>query len=260
MTYARLLLPVFLLLLGLSVQPAALGAPAAAPLPETLKPEGASRRDYSWQQRHRDVAALNAAEKPEYAFLGDSITHHWGGSPTLGCHNWSKESWEKLFEGHRVVNMGFGADTIDNAYYRIAHDELGGASPRVILVLLGTNNLGGRRHDTPRACADNMKALLALLRQKAPSSKILLLGILPRREPGMAEPVAETNRLYRKLADNKTIFFLDLTRVLALPAPSGKPPLADPALMLDVVHPNAAGYEALVPALQKALRKIDSRF
>lgn len=235
------------------------GAPAEG-LPPTLKPGAPAGRGYNWSQRHREAAAANAALHPDYAFLGDSITHHWGGEPALGCHNWAPESWKKLFEGHKVVNMGFGADTIDNAYFRIANDELGGTSPRVILVLLGTNNIGGRRHDTPEACAANMKALLSLLREKAPSSRILLLGILPRREPALAEPVARANRLYRKLADDKKIFFLDTTPALALPHKAAEPPLADPALMLDTVHPNARGYAALVPLLQKMLRRLDARY
>lgn len=252
-----LLLP--LCLLALLVGAESPGAPAPAPLPPTLKPEAPAHRGYNWQQRHLAAKEALATLHPDYAFLGDSITHHWGGEPSLGCQNWSSGSWKELFKGHTVVNMGFGADTIDNAYHRIADDELGGASPRVILVLLGTNNIGGRRHDTPEACAANMKALLSLLRRKAPSSKILLLGLLPRREASLAESVAATNKLYREMADDKTIFFLDLTPALALPGKRGAPPLADPALMLDSVHPNDRGYSALVPKLQKALQRIDSR-
>lgn len=44
--------------------------------------------------------------------------------------------------------MGFGFDYVDNAYYRIQQGELDGISPRVIILMIGTNNLGHRK-DTP---------------------------------------------------------------------------------------------------------------
>lgn len=125
----------------------------------------------------------NRSVNPEYAVFGDSITHRWGGEPSgdnraLGT---GKEAWKNLFSPHTVTNMGFGSDYVDNAYYRVQLGELDGISPRVIIVLLGTNNLGGRK-DTPQSCADNLKAFVSLVGRKCPASKILLLGILPRKE------------------------------------------------------------------------------
>lgn len=247
-------------LLLLAAAPSGFSAPAQEqPLPSTLSSTSQSRCPYDWQARHEAVKEYNAQHKPEYVVIGDSITHHWGGNPTLGSRKWNEPAWQRLFGNHAVTNMGFGFDYIDNAYYRLEQGELDGCKPRVIILLLGTNNIG-HRHDMPKACGQNMKALLALLRQKAPSSKILLLGVLPRREAKLAENIAATNKLYRDLADNKKIFFLDLTPALALPAASGTAPLADPAMMRDGVHLNARGYDAIVPMLKKTLKRIDPRF
>lgn len=246
------------LLLGTLSATGATPAPATH-LPDTLVPEPHQRDPYDWQARHKAVKEYNAAHRPEYVVIGDSITHHWGGEPSLGSRKRGQQSWEELFGRHAVTNMGFGFDYTDNAYYRIADGELAGASPRVIILLLGTNNIGHRR-DTPKACADNLKALVSLLRKKAPASKILILGILPRREAKLAEPIAAANKLYRQLADNKKVFFLDLSKALAQPGSPANAPVANPALLSDVVHPNAQGYEAIVPELKKALKRIDSRF
>ena len=152
-------------------------------LPPTLKPQVNPRAVYDWKKRHEAVMERNRTVKPEYVVFGDSITHRWGGEPSgdnraLGT---GKTAWDSLFSSHAVTNMGFGSDYVDNAYYRLQLGELDGISPRVIIVLLGTNNLGGRK-DAPRACADNLKAFVSLARRKCPSSKILLLGILPREE------------------------------------------------------------------------------
>ena len=92
--------------------------------------------------------------------IGDSITHHWGGEPSGDGKNTGAGSWEKLFRPHTATNMGFGFDYVDNAYYRVQNGELDGISPRVIIVLLGTNNLGHRK-DTPQACADNFSSSVA---------------------------------------------------------------------------------------------------
>ena len=141
------------------------------------------RDPYDWNARHEAVKKRNRTVKPEYVMIGDSITHHWGGEPSGDGKNTGAGSWEKLFRPHTATNMGFGFDYVDNAYYRVQNGELDGISPRVIIVLLGTNNLGHRK-DTPQACADNIRAFVRLVRRKCPSSKILLLGVLPRKEPG----------------------------------------------------------------------------
>ena len=127
----------------------AFSAPAAA-LPATLKPEPHQRDPYDWNARHEAVRKRNQSVKPEYVMIGDSITHHWGGEPSGDSRKAGEASWEQLFGSHAVTNMGFGFDYVDNAYYRVQNGELDGISPRVIIVLLGTNNLGHRK-DTPQA-------------------------------------------------------------------------------------------------------------
>ena len=232
----------------------AFSAPAAA-LPATLKPEPHQRDPYDWNARHEAVKKRNRAVKPEYVMIGDSITHHWGGEPSGDSRKAGEASWEKLFGPHAVTNMGFGFDYVDNAYYRVQNGELAGISPRVIIILLGTNNLGHRK-DAPQACADNIKAFVRLVHQKCPSSKILLLGILPRREKNLAEPVKKTNKLLAKLQNGKNVFFADPGK--ALLSADGVSPRNE--LMKDVVHPNAKGYEVLEKELSVLLKKLDAKY
>lgn len=151
--------------------------------------------------------------------------------------------------------MGFGFDYVDNAYYRVQNGELDGISPRIIIILLGTNNLG-HRGDTPQACADNIKAFIRLVRRKRPSSKILLLGVLPRKEKKLAEPIKQTNRLLAKFHNGKNVFFADPGK--ALLSEDGFSP--QNTFMRDVVHPNARGYEVLERELAALLKKLDAKF
>lgn len=122
-------------------------------------------------------------------------------------------------------------------------------------MLLGTNNLGHRR-DMPQACADNIKAFLRLVHRKCPSSKILLLGVLPRKEKDLAGPVKQTNRLLAKLQNGKNVFFADPGK--ALLSADGVSP--QNAFMKDVVHPNAKGYEVLEKELAVLLKKLDAKY
>lgn len=229
-------------------------APAPA-LPPTLKPEPHQRDPYDWNARHEAVKKRNQAVKPEYVMIGDSITHHWGGEPSGDSKKVGAASWNQLFGPHAATNMGFGFDYVDNAYYRVQNGELDGTSPRVIIVLLGTNNLGHRK-DTPQACADNIKAFVRLVHQKCPSSKILLLGVLPRKEKDLAGPVKEANKLLAKLQNGKNVFFADPGK--ALLSGDGSSPKNE--FMRDVVHPNARGYEVLEKELAALLKKMDAKY
>lgn len=245
-----------LLLAGVSCLAFFSGA-CADDLPSTLKPEVNKRAVYDWNARHEAVMERNRTVKPEYVIFGDSITHRWGGEPSgdnraLGT---GKVAWENLFSPHTVTNMGFGSDYVDNAYYRVQLGELDGISPRVIIVLLGTNNLGGRK-DTPQACADNLKAFVSLVRQKCPDSKLLLLGILPRKEKKLAPLIVETNEMISGMADGSKVFFANPgTEFLAEDGVSPKR-----GLLADGLHPSAAGYNVLGQALSSLLKKIDDQY
>lgn len=226
-----------------------------SPLPASLKPEPQRRDSYDWARRHADVTALNRRRAPDYVFFGDSITHFWGGEPKSEMPVLGADSWEKLFRGNAVTNCGFGFDYIDNAYCRAENGELDGISPRVVLVNLGTNNIG-HRGDSAEICAANMKAFVALIREKQPKAKILLIGVYPRREAALAGTIAETNRLYAKLADGENVFFANPgTRLLGADGRT-----ADPKFMRDLVHLNARGYRVVGEALEKELGAIDPAY
>lgn len=234
---------------GLLLAGSLFALPAAAPtLPPSLKVEAQQRDSYDWADRHAAVLARNRAVKPDVVILGDSITHFWGGEPRGPAVD--PASWATLFEGLTVTNLGFGFDYADNAYHRVLHGELDGIAPRVILVNIGTNNLG-HRHDTAEATAANVAALVRLIAQKQPRAKILVLGVYPRRNPALLEPIRETNRRLAALADNRRVFYADPGNVLA-----GADGCADPKAMRDDVHPNAAGYRRLAEAIRPALRRL----
>ena len=227
----------------------------AETVPASLKSEPHSRDSYGWAERHAAVLERHKNLKPDYVFFGDSITHWWGGEPKSVMPVVGADSWKKIFKDHPVTNCGFGFDYIDNAYYRADNGELDGISPRVILVNLGTNNIG-HRGDSAKICGDNMEAFVRLLRKKSPQAKILLIGIYPRRETRLSETIAGTNALYKKLADEKHVFFINPGVSLL----SENSATANPKFMRDNVHLNAAGYRLIADEIILALKRIDARY
>lgn len=241
-----------LILIVAAVTANAAGVDAGLSLPASLKPESQHRdaRIYDWDQRHQAILERNRQVKPDVVFIGDSITHYWGGKPSEHKGR-GEDSWKAMVGSHVATNLGFGWDYVDNAYYRVEEGELDGISPKVIVILLGTNNLGGRK-DSADVCADNMRAFLELVRQKAPRSKILLLGILPRGNAALNKVIFATNKLYSKMADGKHVFYKDFGGLFL---PAGATAVSK-KLMPDGVHPSAHGYELLGKGIKEQLTKL----
>lgn len=62
---------------------------------------------YDWSKRHAAVCALVRERKPRIVFIGDSITHFFGGDP---C-DWRRVGqgvWKKYYGSRNAVDLGFG--------------------------------------------------------------------------------------------------------------------------------------------------------
>lgn len=129
--------------------------------------------------------------------IGNSITHFWGGEPAGPQRG--KESWDKLFKGKHVRNLGFGWDKIENMLWRIYHGELDGYQAKDIVALPGTNNL---QSNTDEEILQGISTLIEAIQQRQPTARLCILGIYPRKD--MEERVKLFNaKLKKELADKK---------------------------------------------------------
>lgn len=210
---------------------------------------------YNWPERHAAVCeAIKAG--PKLVFIGDSITHMWGGTPQSNRQP-GDTVWQKYYSPRGAVNMGFGWDRTQQVLWRIENGEFEGIAPRVAVVLIGTNNMVGHavRENTDSEIVAGIAAVCSSIRKKSPQTKVLLLGLLPRgadpANPYRAR-IRSINQELAKLGGQNQITFLDIGSKL-LDADGKFLPEVAP----DYLHLSEKGYgiwaEAMEPTLVKLL-------
>ncbi|ANH82682.1 acetylhydrolase [Niabella ginsenosidivorans] len=191
---------------------------------------------YEWKQRHEQELQMNREQPPVNMIIGNSIVHYWAGAPKAHIARGEK-SWNRYLKNFR--NMGFGWDRIENVLWRIYHGELDGFNAQNIVLMIGTNNIGG---NTDEDIVKGIDFLLKQIRQRQPQAMIKLVGILPRRNT--EKRIASINTQLRQLATAGGYLFSDPGKQLLLA--SGK---IDETLFTDGLHPNEAGYSKLAEAI-----------
>jgi beta-glucosidase len=193
-----------------------------------------------WSDRHK--AALNI-KSCDIAFLGDSITQGWEST--------GKATWDKYWAPLNAANFGFSGDRTEHVLWRLNNGELIPTKPKLIVILIGTNNVG---HGSSNASQtnDGVRLIVKTLRDKLPQTKILLLGILPRgaqaNDP-MRLAVADATQQFKSVADGKMVRFLDIGK----PFMNFDGSLRQP-LMPDFLHLTDEGYVLWARMIERDVR------
>lgn len=162
-------------------------------------------------------------------FLGDSLTE---GGP-----------WESVITDRQVVNAGRGGDTTADVEERV--DEVIALVPAVVVLMVGTNDLGHRA--TVEQVVRGNENVLFRLRHELPDARLIVCSVLPReRERG--EWIRQVNIHVRQFAPTVKADFLDLWPVFAEEDGELKPDFTS-----DRLHLTDAGYGAWLEQLRPLL-------
>jgi lysophospholipase L1-like esterase len=174
----------------------------------------------------------------DLVFLGDSITQGWPG-----------DLFGKYYGSMKAVNFGCGGDKIQNLLMRLEGDdgELKGTSPKVIVLLIGINNM---EDNTDAEIAYGVDNMLKRLGQECPKAKVLLLGILPTKGT-QNDKIKSTNALIAKLDNGKNIRFLDMG-----PKFLDRDGKVTDDLLGDEVHLTPKGYEIWAKTMNPLLKQM----
>jgi lysophospholipase L1-like esterase len=225
----------------------------------TLVPVTQARdwRVYDWPARHAAAVALMRERQPDIVMLGDSIMHFWGGDPSgdqIGGRRNAPEVWDRFFGslgGRRVVNLGYGWDRTENVLWRLRHGEFEKVSPKVVVLMIGTNNV---TLNTPDEIAAGVAAIIDEVHQRSPGTRILLHAIFPRGEKPNADRAAVdavNQRIKAFEGRGGVVTYIDIGAKFL--GPDGT---IDKAIMYDFLHPTPKGYEIWVDALGPALKRL----
>ena len=125
-----------------------------------------------WHERFVEKQAELHKQPVQLVFLGDSIFHSFEWDPRAPV-------WNHWYAGREAVNLGFNGDITDNVIWRVRHGELDGLTLKLVVILIGANDFAKPAADI----AEGIKTLAQSVKDKAPASKILILGILPNGRP-----------------------------------------------------------------------------
>ena len=235
MNKIKSIIPIIAVLLSMLMPTA-----AQAALPSTAVPEAKQGRDW-WMPRHAEKVAQAKAGKAELVMIGDSITHYWEKQP----------NYAERFGPYHTLNLGFGGDRTQNVLWRLQNGEVDGIAPKLVTLMIGTNNSS---RDTPEAIAAGIQAIVAELRQRLPEAKIVVLSIFPRSNPrtkGDFERVKAINQLLPGIADNKRVFHIDINQYFL--DENGQP--RSELYGRDLLHLSNKGYDVWYEALKPLLNE-----
>ena len=207
-------------------------------------------RDKNWEKRHEAFVAIAKRGNVDLLFLGDSITDAWGGEGhgMGGGH----KIFTSKFVPMKAANFGIGGDRTQHVIWRLQNGELDGIKPKVVQLMIGTNNSNGT-DNTAEEIADGVKGIIDEIKKKSPSTKVLLLAVFPRNtgkddaaKKIQKDKIDKVNSIISKLDDGgKSVKFLDIGSKFK--DASGALPKE---LMPDQLHLSEKGYEIWANAVE----------
>lgn len=198
-----------------------------------------------WLQRHEDkLLEKDAMKRVDLVFLGDSITHLWetGGASV----------WDEYYQSRRALNLGFNGDRTEHVLWRLMNGEIDHIQPKLVVLLIGTNNTG-HRMDPAEETALGVESILSVVKRKLPNTVVLLLAIFPRS----AKPTQrlrklndEVNQKIRLCEDKINVFFLNINHLFI----DGEGELSS-NIMADFLHPSDSQYQRIAEALEPMIAR-----
>lgn len=168
-----------------------------------------------WAARHQQILQ-QVKQHPDCPLLlvGDSITNNYD-KANPPEENF-QPTWQQFYGSRNALNLGFSGDATEHVLWRLDHGEVDGLHPKLVVLLIGTNNTGHERQ-TALQTKVGIDAVIGSLEQHVPSARILLLGILPSDVSAeKSSRDAEVNaHLAQSYGESHRVTYLDIGSVFA---------------------------------------------
>ena len=211
----------------------------------TTKP--VSRMQEKWWNDRHELRQKQKADLGELdiLLLGDSITQGWEGS--------GADPWKKTFGDLSMFNLGFSGDRTEHVIWRLQNGEVEGLNPKVVMLLIGTNNTG-HKPDKPEEIATGIQCILDELKSRLPESKVVLLALFPYdKDPNSPRRKNNNavNEIIKDYDDGQQVFFVDINESL-FDAEGNMTKEITP----DFLHLSKKGYEIWADRVNDKIREL----
>ena len=198
-----------------------------------------------WQGKFK---ARLAQKKPsvELIFDGDSITDWF---QTTG-----RDVWAKAYGDRHAINFAIAGDQTGQLLWRLQHGQVDGLSPKLVVLLIGTNNTV---RDSSVHIADGIDACVQEYLKRCPDAHVLLLSLFPRRPSPLdllRTKVNQVNAVLAKKDFGPRVTRIDIGEIFL---EAGGTVRQD--LMPGALHPNAAGYQQWADAIEPYISRYLAR-
>jgi len=197
--------------------------------------------------RHKAFLEIAQRGNIDLLFVGDSITDWFSNEPRAR----GLTIWNTHFAPLKPANFGIAGDTTQGVLWRMQNGELDGFQAKLIVLMLGTNNLSRNPVDE---IVDGDRLIIEEFKKRQPQAKVLLLGIFPRNTDPASQiraTIKEINSRLAKLADNNRVFYMDIGEKF-LTADG----ILTTEIMADGLHPTEKGYQVWAEAIIDKVRAL----
>ena len=197
-------------------------------LPPSCDPDQGLIRDLpaGWWKTQLDTGT-RLGKDCQLIFVGDSITHWWTNQSHIDDTYTAagKNAFHKFFGAYEntTLNLGQASDTTADVLLRIREGALGAEpgtfNPKMVSILIGTNNIGNPNiqkqfggPDNSRQLAQGIIQVILEVKRYCPEAKIVVTGILPTRIPYdlTRSKLEYTNYLVAQQAEKLGFNYLDM--------------------------------------------------
>lgn len=195
-----------------------------------------------WYANHKEISSVLASGQVDLLLVGNSITQGFGGDRSIVTYKPGKKYLDAVLQNKKWQAAGISGDKSQNILYRLENGNYNAASPKVVTLTIGINNLTSG--NSPKETFIGIKKCIETAQRVLPNSKLVVFGVLPAGKEKNSDLRIKVDEVNKMLSDytsvNKEFQYMNLDDVFTDSRGSLKSSFYAP----DNLHLSGNGYAA----------------